>query len=104
MGHMRDYGREAVRMIEGKTRNDLDNDRKLELALTRLVEIVGEAAGRVSDEGRAKIPAIPWKDIAGMRNRLAHGYADINLDVLWQVIVSDLPPMILELEKALTES
>ncbi len=85
-------------MAQGCSRAGLDSDRKLELSLTRLVEIVGEAASRVSVDGRAAVPQIPWKEIVGMRNRLTHGYDAVDLDILWNVIQDDLPPLIDQLQ------
>ncbi len=73
----------------------------LQLALTRLVEIVGEAAARVSSERQARHPDIPWRIIAGTRNRLIHGYDVVDLDVLWDTVTDDLPPLIVQLETAL---
>jgi uncharacterized protein with HEPN domain len=58
--HMLDHALEARDMVIGKERSDLDSDRKLNLALVRLLEIVGEAAARVSEEGRMSLPQIPW--------------------------------------------
>jgi len=63
----------------------------LQDALIRNIEIVGEAAGRVSREFAARHGAIPWRDIAGMRHRLIHGYLKVNLDTVWQVVKRDLP-------------
>ena len=99
--HMRDHAREAVELARGKTRADLDRDRKFELALTRLVEIIGEAATRVSPATCAQHPAIPWPEILGLRNRIVHGYDKINLDILWNVVADDLPPLIEKLEAIL---
>ena len=96
--HMLDYAREAVRMIEGKNRADLRRERMLELALVRLIEVIGEAAARVTSESREKCGSIPWSQVVGMRNRLIHGYDQVDLDVLWDTIECDLPPLILELE------
>ncbi len=100
-GHMLDHAMEALAMIQGKNRSDLDNDRMLELSLVRLVEIIGEAAVRVGTESREKYPAVPWLQIVGMRNRLVHGYDAVDLNVLWDTIIDDLPPLIAELEKIL---
>ena len=97
--HMRDAARKAVSFCAGKTRNDLDGDEILVLALVRLVEIIGEAARSVSSEARAKSAAVPWREITGTRDRLVHGYADVNLDILWNIVTEDLPPLIAELEK-----
>jgi uncharacterized protein with HEPN domain len=100
---MLDHAREAVAMITGKGRTDLQRQRMLELALVRLIEIVGEAAARVSPEGQAEYSFIPWREVVGMRNRLIHGYDSIDLDVLWDTIEDDLPPLIDELERILDE-
>jgi uncharacterized protein with HEPN domain len=99
---MLDHAREAVALAEGKTRRDLDNDRLLELALVRLLEIVGEAASRIPKEECAKHPEIPWPEIVGLRNRLIHGYDAVDLDILWQIIVHDLPPLVTALEAIVT--
>jgi uncharacterized protein with HEPN domain len=71
----------------------------LQLALVRLIEIIGEAATRVSKETRAACPIIPWDDVIGMRNKLIHGYDSVDLDILWDTVTDDLPPLIEELEK-----
>lgn len=100
--HMLDHAHEAVALAEGKTRQDLDDDRLLELALVRLLEIVGEAASRVPKEECVKYPEIPWPQIVGLRNRLIHGYDAVDLDILWQIIVHDLPPLVTALEAIVT--
>ena len=88
-------------MIHGHARADLDTDRKLNLALVRLVEIIGEAAARVSQEQRGKMTTVPWDDIIGMRNRIVHGYDEVDFDILWDAVELHLPPLIRELEAAL---
>jgi len=97
MRHMLDHARQACGMAHGRKRSDLESDRMLQLALTRLVEIVGEAASRVSISTREKHREIPWPDIVGMRNRLIHGYDVVDLDLLWDTIETDLPPLIAQL-------
>jgi uncharacterized protein with HEPN domain len=99
--HMLDHAREALSMVQGRNKADLRKNRMLELALVRLIEVVGEAAGRVSREGYNRYPRIPWSEIVGMRNRLVHGYDQVDLDVLWDTIEYDLPPLIVELERIL---
>lgn len=74
-------------------------NRVMQLALTQLVEIVGEAANRISQTTQQRHPEIPWVQIIGMRNRLIHGYDVIDLDVLWDTITDDLPPLITALEE-----
>lgn len=97
--HMHDHAREAVRMAAGRRREDLDKDRMFELALVRLVEIVGEAAARIGNETRERFSSIPWSHIEGMRNRLIHGYDKVDLQILWDTAKEDLPPLIEELGK-----
>jgi len=102
--HMLDHAREAMAMIQGKERLDLDSDRMLELSLIRLVEIIGEAAARIGIESKEKHPSIPWLQIVGIRNRLVHGYDAVDLDILWDTIIDDLPPLIAELERILSSN
>jgi uncharacterized protein with HEPN domain len=80
--HLAEAATKAVAYSTGKQRSDLDDDELLRLALTKLVEIVGEAAKHVSFETRATMPRVPWRAAARMRDRLIHHYFDINLDVL----------------------
>jgi uncharacterized protein with HEPN domain len=92
--HLREAATKAISYSEGKQRIDLDDDELLRLALTKLVEIVGEAAKSISITGRASLPNVPWRAAARMRDRLVHHYFDINLDVLWQKITEELPQML----------
>jgi len=91
---MLSHAREAVELLGGSSREELAGDRVLQLALTRLVEIIGEAANRVSSPTQARHPEMPWLQIIGMRNRLVHGYDVIDFDLLWDTITTDLPPLI----------
>jgi len=99
--HMLDHAKEAVSLIEGKKLADLKYERMLELSLIRLVEVVGEAAARISYEEQERYPSIPWAQVVGMRNRLTHGYDQIDLNILWDTIEIDFPLLIKELEKIL---
>jgi uncharacterized protein with HEPN domain len=82
-------------------RAELDTNHMLELALTRLLEIVGEAANRVSEDTQKQHPEIPWRQIVGLRHRLIHGYDAVDLDILWDIVQYDLPPLIASLEEIL---
>ena len=97
--HMLDAAREAQFFVQNETRSSLDNDRKLVLALVKSIEIVGEAAANVTNKCRQDLPQIPWPNIIGMRNRLVHAYFDIDLDILWNTVIEDLPALIADLEK-----
>jgi len=79
--------------IAGRSRPDLDTDRMLLFALVRAVEIIGEAASRVSLETHSAAPAVPWAQIAAMRNRLIHAYFDIDHDVLWRTAAEEVPAL-----------
>lgn len=95
------HAEEAVALAQGKTRADLDTDRMLNLALTRLLEIVGEAAGRMPPEERKNYSHIPWSPMVSLRNRLIHGYDVVDYDILWSVVGSELPPLIVTLKAIL---
>jgi uncharacterized protein with HEPN domain len=101
--HMLDAAQEAVRSVQGRARSDLDRDRVWTLGLVTCVKIIGEAAGRVGPETRSQYPQIPWMQIIAMRNRLVHGYFDMDLDQVWKAVTEDIPPLISELEIATRE-
>jgi len=101
--HILDAAREAVAFAKGRSRAELDSDRKLSLSLVRLLEIIGEAAKGISQEFRDSHSDLPWKSVIGMRDRLIHGYFDVNLDVVWGTVTEDLPALIAKLEKILAD-
>ncbi len=101
--HILDHATEAHSLSVGRSRNSLETDRLLTLALTHLVEIVGEAANRIPARERRKYRGIVWGRIIGMRNRLIHDYDVVDLDVLWQTVTDDLPPLIAALQEILAE-
>jgi uncharacterized protein with HEPN domain len=104
MLQMLDYAKKARAMVVERRREHLDRDETLQLALTRAVEVIGEAAWRVSETARNRHAEIPWRDIVGMRNRLIHGYDAVDLNLLWDTVVVDLPPLIEALERILGEN
>jgi len=97
--HLAAYSRELVDMVRGRTRADLDSDRMLALSVVRLLEIIGEAARRVSQGARARHPQIPWAQLIGLRNRLIHGYDAIDLDIIWRIVEFDVPALLAEMER-----
>jgi uncharacterized protein with HEPN domain len=97
--HMLDAANEAISVARGRSRSDLDSDWMLTLAPVKSIEIIGEAAARVTPDGRAESPEIPWQDIIGMRNRLIHAYFDIDLDRVWDTVSDDLPPRVAVLKR-----
>ena len=94
LGHMLETAQFVQKTTSGKTRADFDNDMVLQLALTRAVEIIGEAASQVSDEQQLSLPEIPWASILGMRNRLVHAYFKIDFDVMWNTLTQSIPILI----------
>jgi len=101
--HMIEAARAALRFASGRTRQDLDDDEMFRFALVRAVEVVGEAASRVTEDGRALVPGLPWQAMAGMRNRLVHAYFAIDADVLWETVHRALPEMLSIVEAAMGE-
>jgi uncharacterized protein with HEPN domain len=99
--HMLEHAVEAIQLARNKTIADIYNNRLLFLGLSRLLEIIGEAAGRTSESTRNNIPQLPWNAIVAMRNRLIHGYDQVDFNVLWDTIQNDLPPLAEELKKYL---
>jgi uncharacterized protein with HEPN domain len=99
--HMLESAREAKSFAEDRSRQDLETDRQFALSVVKLLEIVGEAAGRVSPDTQSQALEIPWAEIVGMRNRLIHAYFDIDLDRVWTTLTNDLPPLIESLERLL---
>lgn len=100
--HMVDAANEALSFIADKSKTELETNRALALALVKSIEIVGEAASKVSRELRSQSPQIPWADIVAMRNRLIHSYFDVNLDIVWQTVAEELPPLVAQLENLLS--
>jgi uncharacterized protein with HEPN domain len=101
MRHMLDHAREVVARVRGRTRENLDTDRTFQLALTRLIEILGEAANRVTPAGHGRYPEIPWPKIVSARNRIIHGYDAVDYDVVWDIATREVPALIAALERAL---
>jgi uncharacterized protein with HEPN domain len=92
------YSTEIITLTEGRSREDLDQDRLLNLAVSRLLEIIGEAANRMPDDFRLKYPHLPWLQMIGLRNRLIHGYDQVDFDILWMIIRKDIPELIILIE------
>lgn len=101
--HMLDAAKQAIAFMAGRSKLSLDADAMLLLAVVKAIEIVGEAAAKITKERQADIPQIPWSQIISMRNRLTHAYFDIDTDVVWQTIVEDLPELIREIETVIDE-
>jgi uncharacterized protein with HEPN domain len=103
VAHRVESARTVIRFVDGRSKADLESDEILLFALIRAVEILGEAAARVTRETQDANDHIPWASIIGMRNRLVHAYFDIDPDIVWETVTVDIPnllPRLLELESA----
>ena len=85
LAHMLEAAGWALSITNGHSRRILDDNLQAYLALARAVEVIGEAANRVSDSTQSQTPQIPWRSIIGMRNHLVHQYDEVNYDTLWEV-------------------
>jgi uncharacterized protein with HEPN domain len=98
---MREAAATALEMTVGYQRVDLSTNTMLSMALTRCLEILGEAASKMSADATARFPAIPFAKIVAMRNRLIHAYFDVDLDIVWTTVREDLPALLPALDRAL---
>ena len=94
VGHMLDTAQKAVAKLAGKSRSEYDEDENLRLALAHLLQIIGEAARRVSPAFRERYRRVPWNAIIGMRHKVVHDYLIVDYDVVWETVVNDLPPLV----------
>ena len=97
--HMIEFAQGALRFAEHKSREDLDRDQMLTLALMKAIETVGEAASKLSPEFRDRHPELPWQSIMGMRHKLVHAYFEVDLDMVWHTTLNELLPLIQILER-----
>lgn len=99
LGHMLDMARKALRLAQGKSRAEYDRDESLRLALAHLLQVIGEAARRVSSVYCETHPEIPWKAITGMRHKVVHDYMTVDEDVIWDTVTHELEQLVTELER-----
>jgi uncharacterized protein with HEPN domain len=98
-GHMFDMVRKIQERTKDLTRERFDEDEDLRIVLLHLVQVIGEAARHVSEEGRAAHPEIPWQEVVGMRHKIVHDYMDIREAVLWDTVTRDIPLLAAHLAK-----
>jgi len=98
LGQMLDRAQKVIGKVRGKSRAEFDADEDLRLALTWLIQTIGEAARKVSASTRDSHPEIPWPQIMGMRHRLVHDYMDVDEDIVWKVATEHLPELVELLE------
>lgn len=90
--------RKAIKFVDGISKNDFDENEVIQNAVMRPLEIIGEAAARISSRFRKTHPNIPWKEMVGLRNRLIHEYFRVEYDAVWDTIQKDLPALIEKIE------
>jgi uncharacterized protein with HEPN domain len=91
-------------LSSARTRGDLDADDMLRLALTRAIEVVGEAASRITAATQQSHPQVPWRALAGMRNRLIHAYFDVNRNIVWTTATRDVPDLLIQVREILGDT
>ena len=91
--------REAAAFADGLSFAEFKQNRMAQLAILKAIEIVGEAASHVGPDAKEAHPEIPWPEIIGMRNRLVHGYFNVNLMRVWETVQQDIPQLISRLER-----
>jgi uncharacterized protein with HEPN domain len=89
--HINDASEKIIGFTAQASRVTLSIDEKLALAVVRLIEIIGEAASKIGDDTRSVHSSIPWREMTGMRNRLIHAYEEVDLDIVWKIVVEDIP-------------
>ena len=91
--------RDALDFAAGLTRDEYEASRLAQYAVSHALQIIGEAAARVSDDTRNSVLDVPWTQLIGLRNRLVHDYGRIDRDILWNTLQADIPSLITQLER-----
>jgi uncharacterized protein with HEPN domain len=100
IGHIETAAADACSFVQGMSKDEFMADKRSQSAVVMCFVVIGEAATKVMDQHPAFVlrhPEVPWRSMRGMRNRVAHGYFDINLDVVWDTVQSALPALLLQL-------
>lgn len=99
--HMRDQARIALSFAVGKSKGAFLQDQQMQYAIIHALQIVGEAASRVTKETQKKESAIPWSKIIGLRNVVVHGYTEVDNAQIWDTLVNSVPVLLIELDRIL---
>jgi uncharacterized protein with HEPN domain len=99
VGHMLDTARRVADKVRQVTRDQYDQDENLRLALTHLIQVIGEAASRVSRDFCDAHPQIPWPAVRGMRHKVVHDYLNVDEEIVWETAQRDIPLLITEIER-----
>ena len=98
-----DYARYAQSLCTDKTQEQLKSDWRDAFAFERVMEVLGEAVKRLPNELRARYPAVDWRGIAGMRDRVSHGYDTVDYEVLWHAVRTRVPALLTTVEQMLRD-
>ena len=101
--HMVDAAEEALSFVAESSQIEFSENRMLILSIIKEIEIIGEAASKISEGAKSEFSDIPWQDIVGMRNRLIHGYFDVDVTMVWNTIKNNLPSLIKSLKRTIDE-
>ena len=93
----------AENLLKGVSFSQFETDYRVNFAVVRALEIIGEAAKRLPEDLRQRYPDIPWKGMAGMRDRIIHGYDDVDLQIVWDVVKRDIPQIKPKIERILID-
>jgi uncharacterized protein with HEPN domain len=102
VAQMLDVVRRIRAIIRGQTRDAFETDEIRQLALLHLIQVLGETASRTTAAFRDAHPELPWAQMVGMRNRIVHGYDDVDPDIVWRVATEDVEPVLAALERIVT--
>ena len=104
LSHILAAAQEAQQFSNDLTRQAFDDNRVMQLAVEKLVQNIGEAASHLTYQFKSQHDHIPWAKMIGMRHRLVHDFAAVDLDVIWDTVKNGLPPLIADLERILVDS
>jgi uncharacterized protein with HEPN domain len=107
LDHMQQAASNACSFIEGMGMDEFLTDKRTQNAVVMSLVIIGEAASKVMDhysDFTSQHPEVPWHNMRGMRNRIAHGYFDINLEVVWETVLTALPELLKKLPSVLEDA
>jgi uncharacterized protein with HEPN domain len=99
--HIYDAICKIEKYISGVEKTAFLENGMLQDAIMRQIEIIGEAAGRISDEMQEQHPKLPWFEMRAIRNKIVHDYLEINTEIIWDTVQSDLPPLKIQIKKLL---
>jgi uncharacterized protein with HEPN domain len=93
VGHMLDMCRKVSEKLAGKSRAEYDLDENLRMAITHIIQTIGEAARNVTEDYQKAHPWIPWIKVIGMRHKVVHDYMEVDYDIVWDVATVELPAL-----------